>query len=203
MNLPNKITVARIILSVIILVMLCFPFEIIGFEFPKYIIDGTLTVDLKYLIACVLFIIASATDFLDGSIARKRGIVTDFGKVMDAIADKILVNGVLIVLAYEGFISIFIPVVIITRDTFVDSFKMIMGQKKGAVGASWSGKLKTIFMMVGVSLMLDYNLPFELWGLRIADFLILIATALSVVSGVQYYAAAKPYLLEKPEKASE
>ena len=136
MNLPNKITVARIILSVIILVMLCFPFEIIGFEFPKYIIDGTLTVDLKYLIACVLFIIASATDFIDGNIARKRGIVTDFGKVMDAIADKILVNSVLIILSAAGFISPIIHVIVIVRDSVVNSIKMILIFL--STSASWS-----------------------------------------------------------------
>lgn len=197
MNLPNKITVGRIIISIIILILLCFPFETVGYEFPTYLINGTVVVNLKFLIACVLFIIASLTDMLDGKIARKRGLVTDFGKVMDAIADKILVNGVLIILAYYGFISIFVPVVIITRDSFVDAFKMIVGQNKGAVGASMAGKIKTVFMMIGVSLMLAYNLPFELWGLRVADILILIATALSVYSGVEYYIAAKPYLKEK------
>lgn len=197
MNLPNKITVARIVMSIMLMVLLCFPWDIIGLEFPTYLIDGTLRIDSKHLIACVIFIIASLSDMLDGKIARKRGIVTDFGKVMDAIADKILVNGVLIMLAYEGFISIAIPMVIITRDSFVDAFKMIMGQNKGAVGASVFGKIKTICMMIGVSLMLAYNLPFELWNLRVADFLILIATALSVVSGVQYYLAAKPYLKDR------
>lgn len=197
MNLPNKITVARIVMSIMLMVLLCFPWDIIGLEFPTYLIDGTLRIDSKHLIACVIFIVASLSDMLDGKIARKRGIVTDFGKVMDAIADKILVNGVLIMLAYEGFISIAIPMVIITRDSFVDAFKMIMGQNKGAVGASVFGKIKTICMMIGVSLMLAYNLPFELWNLRVADFLILIATALSVVSGVQYYLAAKPYLKDR------
>ena len=197
MNLPNKITVGRIVLSIIILILLCFPFELIGYEFPKYVVNGTVTVDMKFVISCVLFIIASLSDMIDGKIARKTNQVTAFGKVMDAIADKILVNGVLIVLAYYGFISLFIPVVIITRDTFVDAFKSIMGEHKGAVGASITGKIKTVFMMCGVSLMLIYNLPFELWGLRVADFLILVVTALSIYSGVEYYIAAKPYLNAK------
>ena len=197
MNLPNRITVMRIVLSIFILILLCFPFEIVGYEFPKYIVNGMVSVDLKFLIACGLFIIASLSDMIDGRLARKLNQVTDFGKVMDAIADKILVNGVLIILAYYGFISVFIPVVIITRDTFVDAFKSIMGEHKGAVGASITGKIKTVFMMCGVSLMLAYNLPFELYGLRIADFLILVATALSIYSGVEYYIACKPYLKTK------
>ena len=197
MNLPNRITVTRIVLSFFILILLCFPFEVVGYEFPKYIVNGTITVDLRFVISCGLFVIASLSDMLDGFIARKTNKVTDFGKVMDAIADKILVNGVLIILAYYGFISLFIPVVIITRDTFVDAFKGIIGEHKGAVGASLTGKIKTVFMMFGVSLMLIYNLPFELYGLRVADFLILVATALSVYSGVEYYIAAKPYFKTK------
>ena len=122
MNLPNKITVSRIILAIAILVLLIFPWYQVGIEFPKYIIAKDIIVDLKYLIAAGLFILASVTDFLDGHIARKNHLVTDFGKVMDAIADKVLVNGLLIILAFDGFISIAIPVIIITRDTFVDAF---------------------------------------------------------------------------------
>ncbi len=187
MNLPNKITVSRIILAIMILILLIFPWYQVGVEFPKYLIAQDIIVDLKYIIAAILFIIASVTDFLDGHIARKNNLVTDFGKVMDAIADKVLVNGLLVILAYNGFISIIVPVVIITRDIFVDSIKMIAGEKKGAVGASMLGKLKTIFMMVGLSLVLVYNLPFEIWNIRIADILILTATILSVMSACQYF----------------
>lgn len=188
MNLPNKITVSRIVLSVIVLIMMVFPFYQVGIEWPTFLVMGRIEVDLKYILCAVLFIIASVTDFLDGHIARKYNLVTDFGKVMDAIADKILVNGILIVLAAEGFISVAIPVIIITRDTFVDSIKMVAGQKGGkAVGASMAGKIKTICMMTGVSLMLLYNMPFEFLNIQVADALIIIATILSIVSGVQYF----------------
>ncbi len=197
MNLPNKITVSRIVLSIIVLVMMVFPFYQIGFEWPTFLIAGRMEISLKYIICAVLFIIASLTDFLDGHIARKYNCVTDFGKVMDAIADKILVNGILIVLAAENFISVVIPVVIITRDTFVDSIKMVAGQSGHAVGASILGKLKTICMLIGVSLMLLYNWPFELFGLNVADALIIIATILSVVSGVQYYNNNKKALFKE------
>ena len=197
MNLPNKITVSRIVLSIIVLVMMVFPFYQIGFEWPTFLIAGRMEISLKYIICAVLFIIASLTDFLDGHIARKYNCVTDFGKVMDAIADKILVNGILIVLAAENFISVVIHVVIITRDTFVDSIKMVAGQSGHAVGASILGKLKTICMLIGVSLMLLYNWPFELFGLNVADALIIIATILSVVSGVQYYNNNKKALFKE------
>ena len=105
-----------------------------------------------------------------------------------------LVNGVLIILAVESQISVIVPVVIIVRDIAVDSIKMIAGQKRGAVGASWTGKIKTICMLTGLTLLFFGNLPFELVNLRVAEFLILAATVLSVVSGVQYYLNNKKYL---------
>ena len=117
---------------------------------------------------------------------------------MDAIADKILVNGILIVLAADSFISMAIPVIIITRDTFVDSIKMAAGKSGGkAVGASMAGKIKTICMMSGVSLKLLYNMPFEFLNIQVADALIIIATILSVVSGVQYYYNYKDALFKE------
>lgn len=197
MNLPNKITMGRIILAVIIILILVFPFYQIGFNWPKDIVAGRITIEYKYIIAGILFIIASVTDFIDGNIARKRNIVTDFGKVMDAIADKILVNGVLIALAYDGYLPIIIPIIIIMRDTFVDSIKMVAGSKGSTVGASIWGKIKTIFMMVGLSMVFLSNWPFELLNVSLGNYLVYIATILSVFSGFQYYTANKKYLVEK------
>ncbi|MBQ6687526.1 MAG: CDP-diacylglycerol--glycerol-3-phosphate 3-phosphatidyltransferase [Bacilli bacterium] len=196
MNLPNKITVARIILAVSILVLLLVPWYELGIEFPTYVIQGKIIVDLKYIIAGILFIIASFSDFLDGYLARSRNLVTDFGKVMDAIADKILVNGLLIILAYDGLISIAVPVIIITRDIIVDSCKMISGNKGKVVAASITGKIKTACMMVGMALTMFYNLPFELIGIRVSDILIIVATVFAVVSGCQYYFNSRQYFIE-------
>ncbi len=195
MNLPNKITLSRIILSFFILILLIVPLERIGISTKELVVTPSLRVDIKYLICGVLFLIAACSDFIAGSIARKNNMVTDFGKVLDAIADKFLVNGVLIILAYQGFISVIIPVVIVSRDIAVDAIKMVAGNKSGAVAASKAGKIKTILMMSGVTLMLFYNLPFEIWGLRIADMLIMTATVFSVVSAVEYYINNKKYLM--------
>lgn len=187
MNLPNKLTIGRIIAAIVILIILVIPWYNLGVEFPVYQIAGNIMIDLKYIIVGVLFVLAALTDFLDGHIARSRNIVTDFGKVMDAIADKVLVNGVLIMLAYDGFISIAIPVIIITRDIFVDSFKMASGKKGKVVAASFTGKAKTMCMMIGMALTLFYNLPFELIGINVGYALIIIATILSIISACQYY----------------
>lgn len=196
MNLPNRITLGRIVLSIIVLIMMVFPFYQIGIEFPKYLIAGKITIDLKYIICGVLFIVASLTDFLDGNIARKRGIVTDLGKALDAIADKILVNGVLIALACDGVIPVIIPVIIVTRDTAVDCIKMIAGSKGNVVGASIWGKIKTICMMSGVSFLFFSNLPFELLNFSLGYYLVLIATVLSIYSGIEYFIANKKYISE-------
>ena len=197
MNLPNKITMARIVLSIMLLILLIFPFNLCGIEFPTYELFGTINVNLLYIIGGVIFLIASLTDFIDGNIARKRNLVTDFGKVMDAIADKVLVNGVLVVLACNGLINKVIPAIIITRDIFGDSIKMVAGSKGKAVGASILGKLKTICMMSGLTLTFFYNIPFELIGLDVANGLLYIACVLSIVSGVQYYLVNKEAFKEK------
>lgn len=199
MNLPNRITMARIFLSILLLVMLLVPWYSLGVEFPVYQV-ATLTVNLKYIIAGIIFLIASTSDFLDGYLARKNNMVTDFGKVMDAIADKLLVNGLLIILAYDRIISIVIPVVIISRDIVVDSCKMISGQNGKVVAASIMGKLKTICMMSGLTLTMFYNLPFELIGFPVADILLIAAVILSVISGAQYFYGVRDILFPKKSK---
>ena len=202
MNLPNKITIGRIILAVIILVILLIPQYAFGFEWPTYQVGSISGINLKYIIVGILFLIASLSDFLDGHLARKNNMVTDFGKVADAIADKVLVNGLLIILAYYKIISVVIPVVIITRDIVVDSCKMISGNKGKVVAASMLGKIKTLCMMSGLTLTLFYNLPFELINLPIADLLLIVATILSIVSGCQYYYNCREFLFPK-DKATK
>lgn len=193
MNLPNKITIGRIILSIIMIVLLLVPWHNMNIYFAEYMISGEI-LSLKYILAGVIFVIASLTDFIDGYLARSRNMVTDFGKVADAIADKILVNGLLIILAYDRMIPVLIPVIIITRDIIVDSCKMICGNKGKVVAASWLGKAKTMCMMIGLTLTLFNNILFAFLNLPVDSILLLIATILSVVSGCQYYFNSREYL---------
>ncbi|MDY5058319.1 MAG: CDP-diacylglycerol--glycerol-3-phosphate 3-phosphatidyltransferase [Bacilli bacterium] len=197
MNKANKITITRIIMSMIIILLLLFPFDEVGLEFPTYLVGGKVLVDLKYIIVGILFIIASLTDFLDGYVARKYNLVTDFGKMIDAISDKLLTNSVLIILACNGKISTIVAVVIVMRDIVVDSIKMVIGNQGAAVAAIGLAKVKTATLMVGIILTLFSNLPFELISLRISDFLLAIAAVLSIISAAKYYIMAKPYLQNK------
>ncbi len=198
MNLPNRITVLRLFLTVVIILLLVIPFDFFGFNFPKYEINGII-VELNYLIAGVIFIVASLTDFLDGYLARKYNLVTDTGKMLDAIADKVLVSPVLILLACNGYIPVFIPVIYITRDIVVDAIKMQAASKGKVQAAIKSGKWKTASMMVGITLVFFYNMPFEFINIRVDLFLLYFACIMSIVSAVEYYVLNKKLLFEKIE----
>ena len=197
MNTANKITMSRIVMSVIILIILLFPWNQVNIDIPTYIIKGNLIINLKYIIAGALFIIASITDFIDGKVARKYNMVTDYGKMLDAISDKLLTNTLIIVLACENMVSPIIAVIIIGRDIIVDSIKMLIGNKGKVVAAIGVAKLKTATLMTGLTLKLFYDLPFSLIPVRISDYLLIVAAILSVVSAAKYYVMAKEYITEK------
>ena len=199
MNLPNKITIARIIMSILIIIIMVLPFDMIGIKMPQFFVNEKLVVELKYIISGVLFVVASLTDFVDGYLARSRNLVTDFGKLIDAIADKVLVNSVLILLAASGDIHPIVPVIVVTRDVVVNSIKMVAASKGKVVAAIKSGKVKTACLMTGVALTLFYNMPFEFLNLRVADFLLFVATILSLYSGIQYYILNRDILFEAEE----
>ncbi len=197
MNTANKITMSRIVLAVIMLIVLLFPWYQVGIDMPTYIINGNITVELKYIIAGVIFVIASLTDFIDGKVARKYNMVTDFGKMIDAISDKILTNTLIVVLACDNMVPPVIAVIIIARDIIVDSIKMLIGNKGKAVAAIKVAKFKTASLMIGLTLKLFYDLPFSLIPVRVSDFLLILAAVLAIVSGAKYYVMAKEYIIEK------
>ena len=188
MNLPNKLTIFRIILVPIMVII------------PFLGIDGKIFgIPTEWIIIDLIFIIASITDKLDGYLARKNNQVTDTGKMLDAIADKILVNSVLIILASEGFISVIIPIVIVLRDIFVNAIKMEAAGKGKVVAAIKSGKIKTAALMVGIVLTFFYNLPFEAINIRVSDFLLFFATVMSIISAIEYFALNKNIIFPKEE----
>lgn len=195
MNIPTKLTVLRIILSIVLIILLLFPFHLIGLDITPFYVEG-IKVDVIYVIAGVVFIIASLTDFLDGYIARKKGLVTNTGKMLDAIADKVLVNSVLIILASKNEISALIPVIIVLRDIVVNAIKMEAAAKGKVVAAIKSGKLKTAALMVGTVLVFFSNLPFELIGIRVDQFLLYFATLMSLVSMYEYYSLNKKLIFD-------
>ncbi len=198
MNKANKLTIGRIILSLLLVSFLTFPFYSIGITLPK-VLFFNIIIEIKYLIAALVFGIASYTDYLDGHIARKYNLITDTGKALDAIADKMLVNSILIVLAVDGMISVFVPVIIVIRDIIVDVLKMEVGRQDHVVAAIKTGKIKTASLMIGIFLTLIYNLPFTLINVNVADLLLYFGTIMSVVSLIEYYNLSKKFIFKKGE----
>lgn len=198
MNLPTKLTLLRIMLTFVVIFILTFSFYTVGIQWPKYLIMG-IAVKSQYIVAGIIFIVASITDFIDGHLARKNNQVTDTGKMLDAIADKILVNSVLIILASQGFISVVVPVVIVLRDTMVDAIKMEAAAKGKVVAAIKSGKIKTATLMIGIVLTFFYNLPFEAMNIHVADFFLYFATIMSIISGIEYFILNKNIIFSKEE----
>lgn len=197
MNTANKITMSRIYLAIAMLFVLLFPWHQVGIDMPTYVLNGNMTIELKYIIAGILFVIASLTDFIDGKVARKYNMVTDFGKMIDAISDKILTNTLIVVLACDNMIHPVIAVIIICRDIIVDSIKMLIGNKGKAVAAIKVAKFKTASLMIGLTLKLFYDLPFSLIPIRVSDFLLILAAVLAIISGAKYYIMAKEYITDK------
>ena len=166
MNLPNKISLVRIIFAIVIIILLTFPFHYVGLKFPVFTKDFV-QLDLRYIISGVLFVLACITDFIDGKIARKKHLVTDLG------------------------------VVIIVRDIVVDAIRMMAANKGKVIAAGISGKIKSVFMMIGLSMTFFKNLPFELMGLRVSNFIIIFATILSVYSMFKYYSLNKKLIFSR------
>lgn len=196
-NLPNRLTNIRLIISFIIIIMLLFPFSMLNINFKKFLVNDILIIDLKMLIVGVLFIIASITDFLDGYLARKYNNTSDYGKLMDPIADKVSVNSILIILSAYGYIHPVVPVIVVMRDTVVNTLRMFAANNGSIEAAKTTGKFKTAFLMIGITLKLFGNFPFGLINIAADDFFIIAGTILSLSSGIEYYLAYKKYLFKK------
>ena len=193
MNLPNKITTLRMILVVFVATFLLLPSE--WFMTIPYI-----DVSLNFFIAWILFIIASLSDMLDGKIARKYNMVTDYGKFMDPIADKLLVNTTLIILASYGPIrvNVICVIIMIARDIVVDAVRLNAMRKNVVVAANIFGKLKTVFQMVTIPFVMlngfPFNYLFKEHTYIFLDVLLSITCAMSLISGFIYLYRGRKYI---------
>lgn len=195
MNLPNKLTVTRVMLVPLLVLIYLFPYDILNINVPVFKTLNT-NIPLVNIIVLVVFTIASITDYFDGKIARKEEIITTFGKFADPIADKLLVNTILLLLANNQDINIIIPIIMISRDTIVDAIRLIAASNKNVIAASQLGKLKTVSQMVAVILLLLCNYPFSHFGIPVDQIAIWIAAIISVISGIDYFLKNKSMLME-------
>ena len=209
-NLPTKITILRILLVGLLLVFL-FVWAI-GGKFCGWVSPtiGDSPITLVGLISCCVFILAALTDALDGHLARSRGELTDLGKFLDPIADKMLVNSSLIFFAVPWeflpgslTIPVFCVILMVLRDLVVDTLRFVAASKGEVVAANIFGKLKTVFQMAALPIAMLNGWPFSYfdasWNpyLRIASCLIYLATAMSLISGIIYVIQNRHVLKEK------
>lgn len=177
MNLPNKLTVCRVALIPFFVVFLLYP------DLTKY----------SNYIAAAIFIIASLTDYADGKIARKYNLVTNFGKFMDPLADKLLVCAAMICLVEMGKLAAWIVIVIMSREFIISGFRLVASDNGVVIAASYWGKFKTTFqMLMIIVLLLDFGGIFDLIG----QILIWAALILTVVSLADYLIKNKHVILE-------
>lgn len=195
MNLPNRLTLLRIFFVPLIVFVFVFPFAQYGIVFGHVTVDFV-TLPIVNLIALGLFALASITDFFDGYLARKNHQVSTFGKFMDPIADKLLVNTLFILFAIQGLIPAIAVLVMIWRDVFVDGLRMLAAEKGKVVSAGYMGKLKTVVQMLTIMLLLVSNLPFELYNLPVSNFLLWFSVVVSIISGVGYFRQLSSLVLE-------
>jgi len=181
-NLPNKITIFRMIVVIAILILALLPQG-------TYFGNEAFHHDYRSISILVLFIVGSFSDFLDGYLARKNNIVTTFGKFMDPIADKLLVNTLFIILTGLGQMPWIVTVIMISRDIVVDAIRLIVIEKGTVIAASKLGKLKTVTQMIALILIVAF--PGVTWMVWFAY----VAAVASLVSGVDYFVKNKDVLL--------
>ncbi|NHM29867.1 CDP-diacylglycerol--glycerol-3-phosphate 3-phosphatidyltransferase [Neobacillus terrae] len=182
MNLPNKITVSRILLIPIFMILMLVPFHwgkvhLLGADLP-----------VTHLAGALLFIIASATDWVDGYLARKLNLVTNMGKFLDPLADKLLVSAALIILVELQFAPSWIVIIIISREFAVTGLRLLLAGEGEVVAANMLGKIKTWTQIVAISALLLHNIIFEMVSFPFADLALWVAMIFTIWSGWDYFA---------------
>lgn len=149
-------------------------------------IAGT-DIPVNQFVGMLIFAVASITDWLDGKIARSQGLVTNFGKFADPLADKMLVMTAFIVLVSQGKVPAWIAAVIVCRELAVTGLRLLLVEDGEVMAAAWPGKVKTATQMLAIIFLMINNAPFEALGLPVATILLYICLAFTIYSGVDYF----------------
>ncbi len=169
MNIANKLSILRILLVPLLVVVFMF-----------------LPNPQNYFIALFIFVIGTLTDLMDGYIARKRNLITTFGKFIDPVADKVLVNTALVLLLVNGDIPFMAFLIMLWRDLLVDGVRMVASSENQVIAASIFGKLKTVLQMTAIILLFLRNWPFSLMAIPMDQIILWLAVLASFLSGVDY-----------------
>lgn len=185
MNLPNQLTVLRILMIPIFMIVALVPLnwgslDMIG-----------VNLEVTQLVAAIIFAVASITDWLDGKIARKHNLVTNFGKFADPLADKMLVMTAFIVLVEQGKAAAWIVAIIVCRELAVTGLRLLLVEDGEVMAAAWPGKIKTATQMVAIILLLINNVPFAAMNFPLDQIMLYTCLIFTIYSGVDYFAKNK------------
>lgn len=189
MNLANKITLVRILLIPIFMIFMLSDFSIGDVTLFNQVIP------VHHLIGALIFIIASATDWLDGYVARKYNLITNLGKFLDPLADKILVTAALISLVQLQLAPAWIVIIILSREFAVTGIRLIAAGEGDVIAASQLAKWKTTFQIIAIAALLLYNIPFTLISFPFGDVMLWVALLLTILSGFDYFWKNRQLLL--------
>lgn len=182
MNLPNKLTVFRIILIPVFILLLAIPWA-----WGSVVLLGT-AIATNYLVVAIVFIVASLTDLLDGKIARSQHLVTNFGKFADPLADKMLVMTAFIFLVELGKAPAWVVAIIVCRELAVTGLRLLIVEQSGTVmAAAWPGKIKTNTQMFAIIFLLLNNIGFSTLHIPFGEILLYICLFFTVYSGADYF----------------
>ena len=165
MNLPNKLTTLRMLLVPVFIVL--------------YLMDYRIA-------ALVVFVTASFTDYLDGYLARKHNLITDYGKIMDPLADKLLVTSALVCMVQTAVVPAWMVIVILAREFAITGLRAVAAGEGRVIAAAWSGKIKTVTQMIAVIFLILDNWPFRMIGFPFATIMLWIAVIMTIYSGCEY-----------------
>ena len=181
MNIANRLTIARIVMIPLFLLMMCFPKDVLGMV---NVFHSNLSV--SWVLAMIIFTIASITDFLDGYLARKYHLITNFGKFADPLADKLLVMTAFITLVGAGVIPMWIVAVIVCRELAVTGLRLLLVNDGEVLAAAWPGKVKTASQMLAIIFLLNDDFPVKGLPFSIGTILLYVCLVATVYSGVDY-----------------
>ena len=182
MNIANRLTIARIVMIPLFLLMMCFTKDVFG---TVSVLHSNLSV--SWLLAMIIFTIASITDFLDGYLARKYHLITNFGKFADPLADKLLVMTAFITLVGAGVIPMWIVAVIVCRELAVTGLRLLLVNDGEVLAAAWPGKVKTATQMLAIIFLLIDDFPVKGLPFSIGTILLYVCLVATVYSGVDYF----------------
>lgn len=195
MNLPNKITISRIFLVPLFMIFVIpIPDATVNFPLLSFFKDEMLAINhfinnYGSYVAAALFILAASTDGVDGHIARKRKLVTAFGKFLDPIADKLLITAALIALVQQQVVTGWAAMIIISRELLVTGMRLVAAGEGQVIAANKSGKIKMVCQTVAVSVCLLKNWPFSIFTtVPIDSYLMFIAVVVTIYSGIDFFA---------------